>query len=147
MKYVTLILVVVSFLQCDSARQSQNPNSNASFNTLYQSSYGGKDVQTYSVVRTKSEMTKELATLNLDQNVFNRLKSFDLSNKMVLFLHMGTHNTGGYNIGVANVEVKGETSFITLDKKSPNPDEPVTMALTNPYCIVIIDANKHVVFR
>ncbi len=147
MKYLSLFLISLLFSNCEGTKQVQENNPNASFETVVQSAYGGKENQSYEIIKSHSELERELAGLNLEEVPKNKLKAVDFKSKIVLLLHSGTHNTGGFGIEVTNVEINGTTSYVTINKTSPNPGEPVTMALTNPYCIVIIDKNETIVFK
>lgn len=147
MKYLSILVTLFLFTNCDSTRQTQNNNPNASFETVYESEYGGKEEKNYTIIRSKSELVNELTNLNLEESVLNRLSEVDFNNQIVLSLHMGTNNTGGYSLKVSKVEVNGNTSFVTITGTSPKPGENVTMALTQPFCLVIIDANETIIFN
>lgn len=147
MKYLSLFLITLFFSNCEGTKQVQENNPNASFETIEQSAYGGKENQSYEIIRSQSELERELAGLNLEEVPMNKLKAIDFNSKIVLSLHSGTHNTGGFGIEVTNVETNGTTSYVTVNKTSPQPGEPVTMALTNPYCIVVIDKNETIIFN
>lgn len=147
MKYLTVFFTLILFANCDSARQTQYNNPNAPFDAVLVSEHGGKEVKSYTVIRSRSELIKELASLSLEDAVSNRLKNVDFRNQVVISLHMGTRNTGGYGIQVSNVEINGNTTFVKVKETTPNPDDMVTMALTQPFCLIIIDANENIVFN
>lgn len=147
MKYLSLFLITLLFSNCEGTKQFQENNPDAPFETIEESAYGGKENQSYEIIRSQSELEKELAGLNLDEVLINKLKTVDFNSKIILSLHLGTHNTGGFGIAVSNVQINGTTSYVTVNKTTPKPGEPVTMALTNPYCIVVIDKNETVVFK
>jgi hypothetical protein len=56
-------------------------------------------------------------------------------------------NTGGYAITVKNVEINGDTTIVHVMEVGPKPGEMVTMALTNPFSLVIIDKNTNIIFK
>jgi hypothetical protein len=147
MKYLSLILITLMFSNCEGTKNVQENNPNAPFETIEQSAYGGKENQSYEIIRSKADLQKELAGLQLEEKAMNQLRAIDFNNQIVLALHAGTHNTGGFGIEVANVEINGTTSYVTVNKTTPKPGEPVTMALTNPYTIVLIDKNETIVFK
>ncbi len=147
MKYIAFFITILTFSNCDSARQTQYNNPNASFDTVVESDYGGKEEKSYTIIKSKAELNKELAALNLEEGALNRLKSVDFSNQIVLSLHMGMRNSGGFGIQVSNVEINGKTTYVTIQETKPKPGENVTMALTNPFTIAVIDANETIIFN
>jgi hypothetical protein len=147
MKYFSILMTLFLFSNCDSTRQTQYNNPNASFDTILESAYGGKDEKKYTIIRSNSELKSEMAHLNLEASIMNRISAVDFKNQLVLALHMGTKNTGGYSIGVSNVEINGNTTYVTVRETGPQPGENVTMALTQPFAIVVIDANETIIFN
>lgn len=147
MKFVSIFMTLFLFANCDSTRQTQNNNPNASFDTVLESDYGGKEEKNFTIIKTKADLKNELATLNLEESTINRLKAVDFDKQLILSLHMGARNTGGYGIEVSNVEINGDTTYVTIIEKSPKPEEMVTMALTQPFCIVVIDTNETIIFN
>lgn len=147
MKYLSVFFTLILFANCDSARQTQYNNPNAPFDTVFESDHGGKEQKSYAVIRSNSELKSEIASLNLEEETLNRLNAIDFRKQAVLSLHMGTRNTGGYGVKVSGVEINGNTTFVKIKEISPKPGEMVTMALTQPFCIVVIDANENIVFN
>jgi hypothetical protein len=147
MKFIPIFMTLFLFANCDSTRQTQYNNPNAPFDTVLESDYGGNDEKSYAIITSKSDLKKEIAGLTLDEATINRLNAVDFRNQVVLSLHMGTRNTGGYGIKVSDVEINGNTTFVDIQETSPGPGEMVTMALTQPFCLVIIDANENIVFK
>jgi len=147
MKNITILFLALVFSNCEGTKQTQENNPNADFEVIMQSDYGGKETKSYEVIKSQSELNKALEGIQLEEIAINKLKAVDFNKHIVLSLHSGLHNTGGYSIGIENVEVNGTTSYVTLKYASPKPDEPVTMALTNPFCIAVIDKNETVVFK
>ncbi len=147
MKYITIILAALFFSNCESTKQTQDNNPNANFEIIAQSDYGGKETKSYEVIKTQDELNKSIEGLQMEEIAMNKMKSIDFNKQVVLSLHSGLHNTGGYSIGVENVEVNGTITYVTVKTTTPNADEPVTMALTNPFCIAVIDKNETIIFK
>lgn len=147
MKYMLLILITLMFSNCEGTKKVLENNPSAPFETIEQSAYGGKESKSYDIIRSQAELQKELANLHLEEKAMNQLNAIDFDIHLVLALHAGTYNTGGYGIEVTNVEIKGTTSYVSVQITEPEPGEPVTMALTNPYTIVLIDKNESIVFK
>ncbi|MEX0997581.1 MAG: protease complex subunit PrcB family protein [Flavobacteriaceae bacterium] len=147
MKYVTVLILALMFSNCEGTKQTQENIPNADFEIIIQSDYGGKETKSYEVIKSQSELNKALEGIQMEEIAMNKMKAVDFNKQVVLSLHSGLHNTGGYSIGVENVEVNGTTTYVTLKHSSPGPDELVTMALTNPFCIAVIDKNETIVFK
>tara|TARA_R110000850_G_scaffold268138_1_gene399424 strand:+ start:22748 stop:23173 length:426 start_codon:yes stop_codon:yes gene_type:complete len=132
---------------CDSSKKTQQNNPNAEFTVLHKSEYGGKDGKCYDIIKNNNDRTQLLLSLNLDEETAQQLKGVDLNTHTILALHMGQHNTGGYSIDISNVEENGDTTYVTVEEKGPEPGAMVTMALTNPYCIALVEKNETIVFK
>lgn len=55
---------------------------------------------------------------------------------------MGLKNTGGYSIGVTNVEEKDDGVVITVQEVSPAIGDIVTQAFTSPYVSLLVDSSN-----
>lgn len=140
------LVLLMTFSNCDSTKKTQHNNPNADYTILLKSEYGGKEEKSYDIIKNNSERAQLLLTLKEDDSILQQLKDIDLNKHIILALHMGQKNTGGFSIGVSNVEENGDTTYVTLEEESPEPGAMVTMALTTPYCIALIDKNETVVF-
>lgn len=147
MKYLPFFLIALLFSNCEGTKKTPENTTNTNYEIIVQSDYGGKETRSYEVIKSQSELDKALEGIYLEEAAVSKIKAVDFSKQMVLSLHSGLHNTGGYSIEVENIEVKGSTTYVTVKTTSPKPDEPVTMALTNPFCIAVIDLNENVVFK
>ncbi|WP_339609837.1 protease complex subunit PrcB family protein [uncultured Planktosalinus sp.] len=147
MKYATILIVALFLSNCDGTKKTQERDPDASFNIIHQAAYGGKDSESFDIIKSKQALFEQIKLVGLESQFAQKLNDIDFNVKTVLVLHAGSYNTGGYSIGVSNVEVNGTTSYVTVEETSPEPGEPVTMALTNPYCIAVIDSNETIVFK
>lgn len=147
MKYATVVIIAIFLSNCDGTKITQENNPDAFFEVIYQSANGGKDSESYDIIKSKQALYEQIKMTGLDSQVTQRLNDIDFSEKIVLMLHAGSFNTGGYSIEVSIVEINGDTSYVTVQKSEPKPGEPVTMALTNPFCVVVIDANETIIFK
>ncbi|NCT17992.1 MAG: hypothetical protein COZ75_04025 [Flavobacteriaceae bacterium CG_4_8_14_3_um_filter_34_10] len=143
---IPLSVVSILFFSCNTNKNTPN-YADASFDVVIESSYGGKDEKSYEVIKSNSELEKAIQNMVFDEVIPSKLASIDFNKKMVVSLHSGLKNTGGYGIQVKSVQVKGDTTVVTVLETSPGADAMVTMALTNPYTIVIMDKNKKVLFK
>lgn len=110
------------------------------YEVLSQKSYGGASIRFFEVLTEE----KEMAMLLADADLKNKVKSSDAETSTFVILNMGEKTSGGYSIGVENVEEHADKIVITVKETSPKPGENVTMALTNPYAVVRINSKKPV---
>jgi hypothetical protein len=139
-------LAIVVLFSCNSGKNTTS-NANSSFEVLLEREYGGKEEKSYEVIKTKAELMQETRDVGIDETIQNKLNAVDFSNSYVLALHSGMKNTGGYAITVKNVEINGDTTIVHVMEVGPKPGEMVTMALTNPFSLVIIDKNTNIIFK
>lgn len=147
MKYIPIFLSLLLFSNCNSKKKSIEYSDNSLFNVLVESPYGGNDEQHFTVIRSSSELKAAIADVFLEEEVLKNLNEIDFNTKDLLSLHLGTRNTGGFGIEVSNVEVKGNTTYVSIIETKPKPGEMVTMALTQPYSLVLINKNENIVFN
>ncbi|GGD93383.1 protease complex subunit PrcB family protein [Planktosalinus lacus] len=147
MKYAAVVILAIFLSNCDGTKKTQENNPEAFFEIIHQSENGGKDSESYDIIKSKQALYEQIKMSGLDSQVTQKLNNIDFSEKTVLMLHAGSYNSGGYSIKVSNVEVNGDTSYVTVQKSEPKPGEPVTMALTNPFCVVVINANETIIFK
>ena len=63
----------------------------------------------------------------------------DFSKEMVIAIFSGEKPTGGYSIEITKVELDKDEVTIFFEEVSPEPGQPVTEALTQPFHIVKIN--------
>jgi len=68
--------------------------------------------------------------------------------EMIIGLYMGEKNTGGFSIGIENIEETKKELIITVKETSPDANSMVVTAICQPFCIVKMPATKKdVVFK
>lgn len=89
--------------------------------------YGSGDLQTYS--------RKAWGTLEPPRPV-----TVDWNTQMVIAVHLGTRNTGGYSVYVETIaRTSAATGTVFVVEKSPPSGGVVTQAMTSPWVMVVID--------
>ena len=68
-----------------------------------------------------------------------RMETADLQDHAAIGVYMGERPTGGYQIAIAKVELKGEWLIATLAQRSPGPGEMVIQAFTYPTDLVLLE--------
>ncbi len=62
--------------------------------------------------------------------------SVDFDEEMVIARFQGGRSTGGYSTTITGITSRGDDLVVSINERSPGPNEMVTMALTSPFHIV-----------
>lgn len=129
-----------TYSNIDNSNSKQQLNKETDFKILYSSAYGGNEESGYLIIENKIDLQSEIERLNITNEFYN--EDIDFKNNVILVLHLGQKNTGGYGITIDKLEKINDEIVIYTNFISPEKGENVTMALTNPYCIAIIPKAK-----
>lgn len=103
------------------------------------------------VYRTKQDFEAFWGRHGSNNDPSPDIPDVDFATRMVIAVYWGTQNSGGYSIEITSVdegEEGGDTIVVNYVKSSPAPGGMVTMALTQPYHVISLDASdKEVVFE
>ncbi len=141
---------VILLVSCNCSKEAASANkseNNSFFEVLYQGEYGSDDTKSYSVISSMDQLTQKLENNQLDNSMIANLKNIDFSRHSLLWLSMGQKNTGGYSISVSDIKRSEKKTYVTVKEVGPEPMQPVTMAITNPFAIVLVEANDEFVFQ
>ena len=123
---VFLGLFVVMVLITNYIIISNTNSTKIDFETLSKGSYSShKEPANY--VMNSDEELKELKL---------KTSEIDFSRSTVIEVFMGEFNTGGYEIEIIKIIEKENEIIIKVIKTFPEPGQPVTQALSQPYHIV-----------
>ncbi|MFH1777864.1 MAG: protease complex subunit PrcB family protein [Candidatus Omnitrophota bacterium] len=110
--------------------------------------YSGYNQQEMFVITTKEEWSavwKKVHSLQLSIPV---LPEIDFDKEMVIAVFMGEKSSGGYIIEVTKIIKTDKEVVVEIMEKTPAPGTMKTMALTQPYHLVVIEkSNLPVVFQ
>lgn len=70
-----------------------------------------------------------------------KLPEVDFETEMIIAVFMGEQRTGGYSIDITRIIKEEEEIVVQVKEKHPDPDLLVTMALTQPYHIVVVKSS------
>ena len=135
---VLLGLFVVIVLITNYIVIKNTNNTKIDFETLSKGSYSSyKEPINY--VMNSDEELKELKL---------QISGIDFSKSTAIAVFMGEFNTGGYAIEITEIIEKGNEVVIIVSKTFPEPGQPVTQALSQPYHIIKTEKiEKGVVFE
>ena len=152
MKLILYNLLFIISISCCTTKQENSFNNEKletdnqlmkemEFEVIFSSEYGGNDEFNYLIIDNSTDLSKEIERLNIS-NELPDIDNTDFGKKVILFLHLGQKNTGGYEITVDKLEKIKDEIIIYTNLITPEKGENVTMALTNPYCIAILPKAK-----
>jgi len=144
-KILLLALTTTLLMSCKTYNNSLSEDKN-NFELLYQSEYGGKNEQAFLVAESLSDLQKELQNPMFDEALQQKLQAVDFQKNVLVILHAGQKNTGGYSISVESVKVDKGLTTVTVKETGPEPGAQVTMALSNPFAIVAVPKNEKISF-
>lgn len=131
-KIITLSLLMLVFTGCKiNVVNNVKVDAAVAFEILKQDAYGGRDKESTVIIKTQAELDglyKELG--------WSSVPKIDFVQNNVIALFMGEKNTGGFSIGVRKVAVVDGTVVVKVLKTGP--EGMATMAITAPYCIVVV---------
>lgn len=139
----TYILMITLFLtSCATSKKVD-----MDFKILYSGQNTTIEGSDYLLVDNNQKYIDVIKELNINEDSYNKLLDIDFTKNNICILLLGQRNTGGYSIEVQSMKkIKG---ILYIDKKENTPakGEMVTMALTNPYCIVVIPKMKQIIVK
>ena len=80
-------------------------------------------------------------------NAVNKLVTVNFKENDIIILYQGQKNTGGYSIDVVSIHWEKDILWVKKNETIPEAGKPVTMAITNPYCITIIPKAKSIIIE
>jgi hypothetical protein len=120
---------IVNNIQVDAA---------VTFELLKQEAYGGREKESTAVVTSQEQLQALYKELG-----WSDVPHIDFAQNNVVAIFMGQKNTGGYSINVRKVTIQDGTATLSVQRTTPGG--MATMALTAPYCIVVIPKTDKVV--
>ena len=142
MKKIIVSLVALALFSC-GATTTKSSDKNSLYEVLTQQSNGGASIRFFEILSEPNE----IAMLQNDENLKNKISSNDVQTANFIVLNMGEKTSGGYSIGIDSVIETDKNIVITIKETSPEPGSMVTQAFTNPFCVVKINSKKAIIFK
>lgn len=138
-----ILSVVIFTLSCASNTKIDNAN----FEVIYNSNYLGKGEKGFELIQNYKTYSELIKRLELEEVEDEDFFDIDFSNQSILVVYLGERNTGGYSIDVSNIYWNKNNLIVQTSETKPQKGEMVTMAITNPYCIVKIPKTSTVILK
>lgn len=142
MKKIPAVLLALLLASC-GASSIKNPDKMPLFEVLTQQNDGGASIRFFEILSEPDE----IKMLQNDENLKNKISPSDVQNANFIVLNMGEKTTGGYKIGIDTVVETDTNIIITVKETIPEPGGMVTMAFTNPFCVVKINSKKEIIIK
>ncbi|MFD0964189.1 protease complex subunit PrcB family protein [Pseudofulvibacter geojedonensis] len=147
-------IIVLLFIGCSSQKKivadkvTKSGASEIVFEQLVQSSVGGYEHPQIKVFKEQKALEETFGYINSFRKPgFPIPSKIDFSKETVVAVFMGQKNTGGYAVSVQEViELDGKVK-VFIEEKSPGKKDMVTMAITQPFCVVKINTSKEIIFE
>ncbi|MBC7845362.1 MAG: protease complex subunit PrcB family protein [Flavobacterium sp.] len=141
MKKVLFSILSMILVSCSSAIKPTE--SKSLFEVLTQQSDGGASIRFFEIL---SE-SKEIAMLQNDEKLKNKIHPNDTQTSNFVVLNMGEKSSGGYKIGIESVVETDKNIIITVKETIPEPNAMVSQVITYPYCIVKVNSKKEIIIK
>ena len=139
MKKTLFILFSTIIISCSTQRSITNANAPL-YEVLTQQSDGGGNIQFYEILSEPNEIKMLLN----DEHLKNKVTAQDLNQSVFIVLNMGEKKTGGYLIGIKDVQETTDKIILTVEETSPSPSAMVTQNICYPYTVVKINSKKEI---
>lgn len=147
MRILTLILLTLLISNCTSIKTSSNDSTmKINFEQLVTETQGGFSTAKFLVIKEQNTTIEIYNQINSIRTPGFEIPVIDYTKQMLLALFMGEKTSGGYAISVDHIV---ETSDkLTVFLKEITPNGMAIMAITSPFCFVLVNkTDKEVIFE
>lgn len=141
-KILTLSVLLLTLVTACTTKQGIVTDSKNSYTVLKQGEYGGRETESYEVIRSQEQLDVIFRELNLE-----KAPAINFTENNVIVLFLGQKNSGGNAIGIKSVQFNDDTATVNVEKTTPQTGGMVTMAITNPFCIATLTKTEKVIVK
>jgi len=143
---ITAFILLAMLVSCTSTKSSKQQIKNINFKELVNETHGGFQTSKFLVIKEKQGTLDVYNQVNKIRKPSFDIPKIDYKKQYLLALFMGEKTTGGYAISVEYIQES--TNKITVFIKEQIPEGMTTMAITSPFCFVLMDkSDKEIVFE
>lgn len=144
MKYLLLLFILVN-----SCGSSKTQDDSLPFEVLRHAINGGKETQSFDVISNQDQLNNLNALISKDFYPKPKALQANFKEETIASLSLGQKNSGGFDISVEKVIETSSEITVYYNLKGPKPTDMVTMALTEPYCVIkfVNKKKKKVLFK
>jgi len=134
---LTLILV-----SC-GASSTKKSEANSLFEVLTQQADGGASIRFFEILSDE----KEIAMLQNDEKLINKIKPDDIRKASFIVFNMGEKTTAGHKISIESAVETDSNIIITIKEITPMSSSAIIQEVTMPYCIVKVNSKKEIIIK
>jgi len=143
---ITAFILLAMLVSCTSTKSSKQQIKNINFKELANETHGGFHTSKFLVIKEKQGTLDVYNQVNKIRKPSFDIPKIDYKKQYLLALFMGEKSTGGYAISVEYIQES--PNKITVFIKEQIPEGMTTMAITSPFCFVLMDkSDKEIVFE
>ena len=142
MKKVILLFLTLILVSC-GASSPKNSGEKPLYEVLTQQTDGGASIRFFEILTEE----KEIAMLQNDEKLKNKIHPSDIQTSNFIVLNMGEKTSGGYKISVESVLETDKNIIVTIKESSPEPSAVSKEEITTPYCVVKINSKKEIIIK
>ena len=142
MKKIVLFFLTLLLVSC-VASSSKKSDSNSLYEVLTNQADGGASIRFFEILSDE----KEIAMLQNDEKLKNKIKPTDIQTSNFIVLNMGEKTSGGYKISIESAVETDKNIIITLKETAPEPGSNASQEITTPYCVVKINSKKEIIIK
>ncbi len=142
MKKVILLLLTLILVSC-GASSTKSSGTKPLYEVLTQQVDGGASIRFFEILTEQ----KEIAMLQNDEKLKNKIKPSDIQTSNFIVLNMGEKTSNGYKINIESAVETDKNIIVTIKEISPEPSAVSTQEITTPYCVVKINSKKEIIIK
>lgn len=142
MRKLILFFLALILVSC-GATSSKKSVTNVLYEVLTQQTDGGASIRFFEILSNENE----IAMLQNDKKLKEKIKSEDIKNSNFVVLNMGEKTSGGYKIGVESVVETDENIIISVKETEPELGSMATQEMTTPYCVLKVNSKKEIIIK
>jgi hypothetical protein len=141
MKKVIILLFCIILNSCFTSIKTTEHK--PLFEVITEQSDGGANILFFEILSEP----KEIAMLQKDENLKNKIHSNDIQNSNFIIVNLGEKTTTGYKIKVENVVETEKNIIVTLKEISPENSVIDNQETMTPYSIIKINSKKDIIIK
>lgn len=138
-----LIIFLTLFLFSCGASSTKTSVANSLYEVLTQQGDGGASIRFFEILSEQ----REIAMLQNDEKLKNKIKPTDIQTSNFIVLNMGEKTSTGYKIGIESAVETDKNIIITIKEIVPDSVSIVTQEITTPYSVVKINSKKEIIIK
>lgn len=142
MKKLIIIFLTLFLFSC-GASSTKTSAANSLYEILTQQADGGASIRFFEILSEQ----REIAMLQNDEKLKNKIKPTDIQTSNFIVLNMGEKTSAGYKIGIESAVETDKNIIITIKEIVQDSVSMVTQEITTPYSVVKINSKKEIIIK